>query len=96
MLEPAPVNAPAPTRTGAMRLVLLPMRAPSSMTVSYLLKPSQLHVMVPAPMLTSWPMRASPTYDKCGTLLSLPMRDFLISTNVPARARSSSTVPGRK
>ncbi len=76
MLEPAPVNAPAPMRTGAIRLVLLPMRAPSSMTVSYLLKPSQLHVMVPAPMLTSRPMRprhrrttsAAPCFrGRCGT-----------------------------
>ena len=53
-------------------------------------------VMLPAPMFVSSPMSASPMYDRCGTFARSPMREFLISTNAPAFAPASSTVPGRR
>ena len=40
MTEPAPISAPSPTRTGATRAVLLPMKAPSPMVVLNLCLPS--------------------------------------------------------
>ena len=40
MVDPAPIVAPAPIRTGATSMLPEPMKAPSSMTVGHLLAPS--------------------------------------------------------
>jgi hypothetical protein len=40
MVDPAPMVAPAPIRTGATSMLPEPMKAPSSMTVGHLLAPS--------------------------------------------------------
>src|SRR5215831_4908984 len=47
-------------------------------------------------MLAYSPMVASPTYDRCGTFVPLPIRAFFVSTNVPILPSSASTVPGRR
>src|SRR5919197_532527 len=52
--------------------------------------------MLPAPTFVSSPISASPMYEECGTFAPRPRREFLISTKAPARAPSSSTVPGRR
>ena len=40
MVDPAPMVAPAPIRTGATSMLPEPMKAPSSMKVGHLLAPS--------------------------------------------------------
>ena len=56
----------------------------------------KLAVIEPAPMFDPSPISASPMYERCGTFAPSPIRDFLISTNVPAFAPRSRTVPGRR
>src|SRR5579859_700862 len=51
--------------------------------------------MVLAPRFTPDPMSASPTYDRCGTLVPSPISAFLISTYVPTFTPAASRVPGR-
>src|SRR6185437_2070088 len=60
MIEPAATYAPSPTRTGATSAVSLPMKTRLPIFVSCLAIPSKLQVMVPAPMLLSAPIVASP------------------------------------
>ena len=50
----------------------------------------------PAPMFECSPMVASPTYERCGTLLPVPIFAFFVSTNVPILPSAPSTVPGRR
>ena len=52
--------------------------------------------MIPAPMFVSSPMSASPMYERCGTFVPSPIREFLISTNVPAFARGLEHRAGAK
>src|SRR5215471_3541541 len=47
-------------------------------------------------MLLCSPIVASPTYDRCGTLLPAPTSPPLSSTYVPTWTPSCSTVPGRR
>src|SRR4051812_41370398 len=47
-------------------------------------------------MFASTPMVASPTYDRCGTLLRDPIAAFLVSTNVPILPATPRSVPGRR
>src|SRR5207245_810506 len=58
--EPAPVRAPLPSLTGATSMVSTPTNAPSPISVRFLLVPSKLAVIVPAPMLASAPRSVSP------------------------------------
>ena len=58
--EPAPVEALAPTVTGATNRVSHPINAPGSIRVLCLFIPSKLQVIVPAPIFTSDPIVASP------------------------------------
>src|SRR5665213_1265609 len=58
--EPAPVRDPLPSLTGATSIVSTPTKAPSPISVRFLLTPSKLAVMVPAPMLASSPRSVSP------------------------------------
>ena len=37
-------------------------------------------VIAPAPTFVSAPISASPMYDRCGTFVRSPIREFLIST----------------
>src|SRR3954453_23264171 len=52
--------------------------------------------MDPAPMLAPSPTVASPTYDRCGTLLPRPICAFFVSTKAPILPSDPSTVPGRR
>ena len=51
-------------------------------------------VIAPAPTFVSSPISASPMYERCGTFVRSPMREFLISTNVPAFASPRAWPPG--
>ena len=47
-------------------------------------------------MFVSSPISASPMYERWGTFVRSPMREFLISTKVPAFGRSAEDGPGAK
>ena len=72
--------------TGATRAESLPMKAPSSITVGFLVLPSKLHVMVPAPMFTSSPIVASPRYVRWLAFDPRPSVVFFSSTKLPTCA----------
>ena len=98
MTEPAAIHASSPIETGATNALSTPVLTLRPIVVRSFARVacSRFTVMFPAAMFVSSPTSASPRYERCGTFVRSPMREFLISTNVPALAPASSTVPGRR
>ena len=63
--------------------MLDPTKQFGPIVVLLLFFPSKLHVIDPAPILVSFPISASPIYDKWDTFTPLFKSDFLISTKFP-------------
>ena len=97
--DPAAIHASSPTSTGATNPLWIPVLTLLPIVVRPFGSPGvcgKFAVMFPAAMFVPSPMSASPMYERCGTLVPAPIREFLISTKVPALASGSRTVPGRR
>ena len=95
--DPAAIHASSPIVTGATNALSTPVLTLLPIVVRPFDRPgscAKFTVTLLAAMFVSSPMSASPMYDRCGTLVRAPIWEFLISTNVPAFARASRTVPG--
>src|SRR5690242_21309005 len=91
MTDPAATHASSPISTGATNTLSTPVLTLRPIVVRPFGRPDwcgKLAVIAPAPIFVPSPMSASPMYERCGTLARSPIREFLISTNVPAFERS--------